>query len=175
MATATTSSDADEDSSQAARCLAGQAVTLATLTEAMSPRRLEAIGRRIDDEHQAQELHDYLDDLSPEQQRGLAGTRDRLAILAESDVALWLQPHDAGGPGIDLLRSIQAREVVYFRLDADRRPLLSAMLATAIVQDLLTVAAHQQHQPLPTLVLVDEFSAVAPDGIARLFGRGRSA
>ena len=76
---------------------AGQPVTLATLTEAMSPRRLEAIGRRLDDEHQAQELHDYLDDLSPEQQRGLAGTRDRLAILAESDVAPWLQPHDAGG------------------------------------------------------------------------------
>ena len=49
------------------------------------------------------------------------------------------------------------------------------MIAAAIVQDLLTVAAHHQHQPLSTLVLVDEFSAVAPDGIARLFGRGRSA
>jgi type IV secretory pathway TraG/TraD family ATPase VirD4 len=154
---------------------AGQPVTLASLTEVMSPRRLEAMGRRLDDEHQAQELHDYLDDLSPEQLRGLAGTRDRLAILAESDVAPWLQPHDAGGSGVDLLRSIQARDVVYFRLDADRRPLLAAMLAAAIVQDLLTVAAHQQHQPRPTLVLVDEFSAVSPDGIARLFGRGRSA
>jgi len=154
---------------------AGQPVTLATLTDAMSPRRLEAIGRALDDERQARELHDYLDDLSPEQQRGLAGTRDRLGILAESDVAQWLRPHDAGGPSIDLLRAVQARDVVYFRLDADRRPLLSAMLAAAIVQDLLTVGAHHQHQPLPTLVLVDEFSAVAPDGIARLFGRGRSA
>ena len=154
---------------------AGQSVTLATLTEAMSPRRLEAIGRRLDDEHRAQELHDYLDDLSPEQHRGLAGTRDRLAILAESDVAPWLQPHDAGGPSIDLLRATQARDVVYFRLDADRRPLLAAMIAAAIVQDLLTVAAHHQHQPVSTLVLVDEFSAVAPEGIARLFGRGRSA
>jgi hypothetical protein len=59
-----------------------------------------------------------------------------LAILAESDVAPWLQPHAAGGPSIDLLQAIQAREVVYFRLDADRRPLLSAMIAAAIVQDL---------------------------------------
>jgi conjugal transfer pilus assembly protein TraD len=49
------------------------------------------------------------------------------------------------------------------------------MLAAAIAQDLLTVAAQQQDQPRATLVLVDEFSAVAPDGIARLFGRGRSA
>ena len=150
-------------------------VTLASLTEAMDPRRLEAIGRCLDDHQQAEQLHDYLDGLTAEQQRGLAGTRDRLAILAESDVAPWLAPHDAGGPGIDLLRSVKHGEVVYFRLDADRRPLLSAMVAAAIVQDLLTVAAQLQHHPLATLVLVDEFSAVAPDGIARLFGRGRSA
>ena len=41
--------------------------------------------------------------------------------------------------------------------------------------DLLTIAAELQHQPVPTLVLVDEFSAVAPTGVVRLFGRGRSA
>ncbi|MDP9345610.1 MAG: type IV secretory system conjugative DNA transfer family protein [Actinomycetota bacterium] len=54
-------------------------------------------------------------------------------------------------------------------------PLLAGMLAAAIVSDLLTVAATQQHHPRPTVVLVDEFSAIAPDGIARIFGRGRSA
>jgi conjugal transfer pilus assembly protein TraD len=153
----------------------GGPVTLATLVEALEPRRLEISGRGIEDEHQAQRLQDYLGSLTPEQVRGLAGTRDRLAILAESDVATWLQPHSATGPAIDLLRSVRAGDVVYFRLDADRRPLLAAMLAAAIIQDLLTVAAHQQHDPRPTLVLVDEFSAVSPDGIARLFGRGRSA
>jgi DNA helicase HerA-like ATPase len=40
---------------------ADRPITLATLTEAMDPRRLEAIGRRLDDEHQAQVLRDYLD------------------------------------------------------------------------------------------------------------------
>jgi hypothetical protein len=49
------------------------------------------------------------------------------------------------------------------------------MLAAAIVQDVLTIAAELQAQPIPTLVLVDEFSAVAPGGVVRLFGRGRSA
>ena len=49
------------------------------------------------------------------------------------------------------------------------------MLAAAIVQDLLTIAAELQRQPVSTLVLVDEFSAVAPGGVVRLFGRGRSA
>jgi hypothetical protein len=32
-----------------------------------------------------------------------------------------------------------------------------------------------QHQPVPTLVVVDESSAIAPGGVVRLFGRGRSA
>ena len=62
-----------------------------------------------------------------------------------------------------------------FRLDADRRPLLASMLAAAIVQDLLTIAAELQRDPVPTLVVVDEFSAVAPGGVVRLFGRRRSA
>jgi conjugal transfer pilus assembly protein TraD len=153
----------------------GRQITLATLVEVLEPRRLEVAARGIEDEHQAERLQDYVDSLSPEQVRGLGGTRDRLAILAESDVATWLQPHSAIGPAIDLLRSVQAGDVVYFGLDAGRRPLLAAMLAAAIVQDLLTVAANQQQHPRPTVVLVDEFSAVSPDGVARLFGRGRSA
>jgi hypothetical protein len=36
---------------------------------------------------------------------------------------------------LTLTASVQARDVVYFRLDANRRPLLSAMIAAAIVQD----------------------------------------
>jgi hypothetical protein len=48
------------------------------------------------------------------------------------------------------------------------------MLAAAIVQDLLTIGAELQHAPVRTVVLVDEFSAGAPGGVIRLFGRGRS-
>jgi hypothetical protein len=60
--------------------------------------------------------------------------------------------------------AVRRRDVIVFRLEADRRPLLAGMLAAAIVQDLLTIAAELQHQPVPALVLVDEFSAVAPVG-----------
>jgi hypothetical protein len=100
----------------------GHPITLATLVDALEPRRLEITARGIDDERQAQRPQDYLDSLTPEQVRGLAGTRERLAILAESDVAEWLQPHDAGGVALDLLRSVEAGEVVSFRLDPARRP-----------------------------------------------------
>ena len=154
---------------------AGQPVTLATLTEAMSPRRLEAIGRSLDDEHHAQELHDYLDDLTAEQQRGLAGTRDRLAILAESDVAPWLRHTTRADRASTCCTPSRRATSSTFAWTPTAARCWPAMIAAAIVQDLLTVVAHHQHQPLSTLVLVDEFSAVAPDGIARLFGRGRSA
>jgi hypothetical protein len=152
----------------------GEPATPARLVELMDPRRLELLARRVPDEAHARALFDYLDGLDPRQRSGLNGTRDRLAILAESELGQWLAP--AGGvPAIDLLEVVRGRAVAYFRLEADRLPLLAAMLAAAIVGDLLTVAASAQAAPVGTLVAIDEFSAIAPDGVARLFGRARAA
>ena len=41
------------------------------------------------------------------------------------------------------------------------RPLLTQMLGAAIVQDLQTTVAALQGRPTPTLVVIDEFSAIA--------------
>lgn len=146
-------------------------VTLSSLVRALEPDELEALARPLPLETSAP-LLGYLDKLSGEQRRGLAGTRDRLAILAESELGIWLGEQE---DGIDLRRDIEERAVVYFRLDADRWPLLAAMLAAAIVQDLITVAAHYQGSPTRAVVCIDEFSAVAPEHVVRLFGRARSA
>jgi type IV secretory pathway TraG/TraD family ATPase VirD4 len=73
------------------------------------------------------------------------------------------------------LRAIRERAIVYFDLQADRRPLLAQMLAVAIVVDLQTVVAALQRTPTPALVVIDEFSAIAAEHVARLFGRARSA
>jgi conjugal transfer pilus assembly protein TraD len=101
--------------------------------------------------------------------------RDRLAILAESDVGRWLDPQTAGVEQFDLLTAVRRRAVVYFSLESDSRPLLSAMLGAAIVQDLQTTAARLQRAPAQTLVVIDEFSAIAAEQVVRLFGRARSA
>jgi hypothetical protein len=42
---------------------------------------------------------------------------------------------------------VRKREVVYFRIDSDRRPLLAAMLAAAIMSDLITLVAQLQASP----------------------------
>jgi DNA helicase HerA-like ATPase len=154
---------------------AGRPVEPQSLLAAMDPRALELIARELPDEQQARAVFAYLDELDGRARAGLAGTRDRLAILAESDFGAALSG-PRGGEAIDLLACVRERAVVYFRLDADRVPLLARMLAAAIVQDLLTVAAEcQAAQPVPTLIAIDEFSAIAPDAVARLFGRARAA
>ena len=152
----------------------GQSATPARLLELMDPRRLELLARSVPDEADARRLFDYLDALDTRQRSGLSGTRDRLAILAESELGRWLHPA-TGVPALDLLEAVRGGAVSYFCLEADRLPLLSRMLAAAIVGDLLTIAASCQSAPVPTLVAIDEFSAIAAEGVARLFGRARAA
>lgn len=150
------------------------AVTPATLLEHLDPLRLEVLARSLPPANSGP-LMRYLDELTPRQLRDLGGTRDRLAIVAESDIGRWLDPMTPGAPSFALLDAVRERAVVLFRLESDRRPLLAQMLAAAIVEDLLTIAAELQDAPAPTVVVIDEFSALASERVARLLGRARSA
>jgi hypothetical protein len=149
-------------------------ISLRAIVEHLDPARLETLARSLP-EAQADAIFAYLDSLSARQQSELAGVRDRLAILAESDVGPWLDPETVGAPRFDVLTAVRARSVVYFGLESDSRPLLSEMLGAAIVQDLQTTVAAMQAAPVPTLVVIDEFSAIAAEQVVRLFGRARSA
>jgi len=153
---------------------AGLQVSLRSIVTHLDPARLEGLVRTLS-ESEARSTHAYLDSLTTRQRSDLAGVRDRLAILTESDVGAWLDPTTSSGERFDLLEAVRARAVVYFNLDADSRPLLAQMLGAAIVQDLQTTVASLQGRPIPTLVVIDEFSAVAAGQVVRLFGRARSA
>jgi Type IV secretion-system coupling protein DNA-binding domain len=150
-------------------------VSLATLVQMLDTTQLEELGRGLLPEH-AQVLQDYLDSLTPRQRNDLSGVRDRLAIVVESDVGYWLDPASSGGAErFDLLEALSERAVVYFGLRADSRPLLAQMLGAGIIGDLQSAISTLQARPVPALVLVDEFSALAAEQVARLFGRARSA
>jgi len=154
--------------------LAGEQVTLAALVEYLDPANLEQLLRGLRGDL-ARASFAYLDSLGARQRADLAGARDRLAVLSESDAGAWLEPSTRAPARIDLLSCARERAVVLFALRSDSRPLLSQMLAAAIVQDLQTVVAASQARPVRMLALIDEFSAVAPEHIVRLFGRARSA
>ena len=149
-------------------------VSLSSIVAHLDPERLEALARAMP-EADARATFAYLDSLSSRQRTELAGVRDRLAILAESDVGPWLDPQTAGAEQFNLLSAVRDRAVVYFSLESDSRPLLSQMLGAAIVQDLQAAVAASQGRPVPTLVVIDEFSAIAAEHVVRLFGRARSA
>jgi conjugal transfer pilus assembly protein TraD len=148
--------------------------SLAGLVDHLDPARLEVLARSLE-ETRARAVHAYLDSLTPGQRSGLSGVRDRLAIMAESDAGEWLDPMTSGAERFDLREALRDRAVVYFSLQADQRPLLAQMLGAAIVQDLQTTVAASQGCPAPSLVVIDEFSAVAAEQVARLFARARSA
>ena len=154
--------------------LAGVPVSLATVVEHMNSGRLAALTRKMSPTD-ARPLLAYLETLTPQQERDLAGARDRLAILAESDVGHLLDPA-AGDDVIDLRESLDRGDVVLFRLEADRRPLAAAMLGAAIVQDLVAISDERQHgEQRPGLIVIDEHSACGTPQTPRLFSRGRGA
>jgi Type IV secretion-system coupling protein DNA-binding domain len=153
---------------------AGREVSLSSLVAMLDPARLEVLARELPPER-ARPVQDYLDSLTARQHSDLTGVRDRLAIMAESDVGPWLDPETPDAECFDLLEAIRTRAVVYFDLRADSRPLLSQMLGGAVVLDLQTAVATLQADPVGALVVIDEFSALAAEHVARLFGRARSA
>jgi hypothetical protein len=148
-------------------------VTPRSLALHMRPTELEATARKLGPEL-AEQIDGYLDSLGERGQRELAGVRDRLAILTESDAGDALEPQE-GSAVLDLHEAVRDGAVVYFRLDADRRLLLSSQLAKAVIIDLIGLVAELQEDPIPTVVLIDEFSAIAAEQVAQLFGRARSA
>jgi hypothetical protein len=152
----------------------GLQVSLQLIVDHLDPATLEGLVRGLP-ESEAAPTHAYLDSMTTRQQSDLAGVRDRLAILAESDIGPWLDPCTAGAGRLDLLAAARSHAVVYFSLESDSRPLLTQMLGAAIVQDLQTVIAALQGRPEATLVVIDEFSAIAAEQVVRLFGRARSA
>ncbi len=153
---------------------AGEPVSLRALVDSLDPTRLEELCSAMP-EQQVRSTHDYLNSLSSRARGELGGVRDRLAIMVESDVGPWLDPATPGAPVFDLLEAVRERAVVYFSLESDAWRLLAQMLGVAIVQDLQATMAALQTEPVPTVVVIDEFASIAAEQIAHLFGRARSA
>jgi type IV secretory pathway TraG/TraD family ATPase VirD4 len=152
----------------------GTEVSLRAIVRLLEPDQLELALRELPEEP-AGEGHAYLDSLTSRQQRDLAGVRDRLAILTESDIGRWLDPAHDGDGRFDLMRVARSGAVAYLNLESDSRPLLAQMLGAAIVQDLQSAVASLQDAPSPTIVVLDEFSALAAERVVGLFARSRSA
>ena len=121
-------------------------------------------------------MHDYLDSLTARQQSDLSGVRDRLAIMAESDVGPWLDPTTRGAERFDLL---EAAAGASGRVLQPARPTAGRCWPRCWGRRSCRTCRRPSRRcrvdRCPTLVVIDEFSAVAAEQVARLFGRARSA
>jgi len=108
---------------------AGVAITSRSIMAHLEPAQLEVTTCGLQEEPAA-EVHRHLDTFTERQRRDLAGVRDRLSILGESDVGRWLEP-ERGGPVIDLPRIAAHGSIANVCLESDGWPLLGQMMAAA--------------------------------------------
>jgi type IV secretory pathway TraG/TraD family ATPase VirD4 len=154
---------------------AGGETSIAALAEQLVPERLEVLLRSLPRSEATTATEAYLDALTQRQRSDLSGVRDRLAIVAESDVGRWLNPATPDAPRFDLLSALRSRAVVLFRLRSDQRPMLMRMVGAAIFLDLQTTMAALQASPLRSVAVIDEFAALSAGQVGGLFGRARGA
>ena len=147
---------------------------LSQVVAQMDPERLGALADRVGGEAK-ERVGAYLGALTERGKADLGGGRDRLAVLADSELGRWLDPALGEGEQIDLAAAFAAGDVVYFNLDADRYPAAAKLAASALVVDLIGLAADMQGRGPGGLVVIDEFAAIAPEQVSRLFARARSA
>lgn len=166
----------------------GRAPTLDEVVDAMDPRRLGMLTRRLPPERAAH-VQDYLDTLTPDQLSAVRGLGTRLAIITESHTGPFLVPESGAAAGgrqaIDLRAALDGDAVVVFSLNSSRYGKLAAQLGTLAIQDLITAAGDRQERvesprpgqtpPEPALVGIDEFSALGNDNVVSLLARGRAA
>jgi energy-coupling factor transporter ATP-binding protein EcfA2 len=150
---------------------------LATVVRLLQPARLAVYAREITDAQAIARIDDYLADLTDQEKRDLAGLRNRLAILAESEHGHLLAPTGDPANHIDLMTAIHTGAVVVFSLNTSRYPETAKLLGAAIFQDLQAVAGFLEANRAAqraTGVLVNEFGAFGADHIIGLFQRARS-
>lgn len=151
---------------------------LGTVVRLIDVDELSLACREVDDEDRADQVCRYLASLTSEQRRQLRGLQDRLALAVEGDCGDRLLPAGELEREIDLLDAIERQAVVAFSLNASRFPETAKLVGAFLAQDLKTVCGALEDKPLakrPSIVAVDEFSALAVDHLAGLFQRARSA
>jgi hypothetical protein len=148
--------------------LAGVERTPRRLLEHPDPPALINLLRSVTDIAAAERLIGHVKQLGQVEREGIAGFRARFGVVLEGVAAPNL------GPGLALEDALRARQPVLFSLDAATYPELATKIGAWILLDLVRVAALR---PGPSLIIVDEFSALGREGrhVIPLLARSRES
>jgi hypothetical protein len=138
------------------------------LLEHLDPMALINLLRSASDTLAAERLVGQVKQLGQVEREGIAGFRARFGLILEGVAASNL------GPGLALEDALRARQPVLFSLDAATYPELVTKIGAWILLDLVRVAALR---PGPSLVVIDEFSALGREGrhVVPLLARSRES
>lgn len=154
----------------------GTPASLAAVAERCDPDELENLVCELGSPELRQDLIRATGALRADEKRAIVGLRARLRNLATSEFArAWLDPGRAGVETVDLRAAIEAREVVYLRLDTDRTGNVGRTIAQMALLDLGAVASALMGRGVGTFVAIDEFGALEAPALDRLYTRGRAA
>ncbi len=154
----------------------GTPASLAAVAERCDPDELENLVCELDASELREELVRATGALRADEKRAIVGLRARLRNLATSEFArAWLDPARADVEAVDLRAAIEAREVVYLRLDTDRTGNVGRTIAQMALLDLGAVASALMGRGVGTFVAIDEFGALEAPALDRLYTRGRAA
>jgi len=134
----------------------------------LDPPVLLKLLRGLGSAPEAERLAAHVSRLGPTEHEGIAGFRARFGLVLEGIAAQSL------GAGLALEDALRARRPVLFSLDAATYPELATKLGAWILLDLVRVSALR---PGPSVVIVDEFSALGREGrhVVPLLARTREA
>jgi conjugal transfer pilus assembly protein TraD len=102
------------------------------------------------------------------------GLHNRLAVWAENELS-HLFSSDRNGNGIDLVKAINAGEIVLFSLDSLRYPHFCKMLGRLITIDLKAAVSRTYETKQKVYVCLDEFGAFANMHVADFINKSRRA
>ncbi|MBV9324674.1 MAG: TraM recognition domain-containing protein [Chloroflexi bacterium] len=148
--------------------IAGVERTPERVLELLEPPALLNLLRAVDDKPEVKHLVSGIKSLGQVEREGLAGFRARFGVVLEGVAAPSL------GSGLVLEDAMRARQPVLFSLDAATYPELATKIGAWILLDLVRVAALR---PGPSLVIIDEFSALGREGrhVVPLLARSRES
>lgn len=157
--------------------------TFTDVADLLSPEALVNRARHIDASRQP-ELTVALNriaEMDAQARSGINSMYSRLHTLISSTAGNWLKLDPEENPDrkrdIDLRKAADEGQVIVFSLDTAQYGPTAKMLASLIIQDLVTLSSELRADPAdnPLHIYVDEFSAVDTDNIINLLARARDA
>jgi len=120
--------------------------------------------RKIDDEILRKKITRVMDI----EKKDLQGIQNQLTMLYNSDLGSYIN-----GYGVSLRDIVKEKAVIYFALNKLKYQVFSTVFGKVVINDIKTLLAENEENPVKINLFFDEFSAFAGEQVLNLVNMGR--